>query len=714
MTENRRAYVDLATAFNSKAPPPQAPQDDTAYVWHDTIVADPYRPLEYPDHPPTIDWVNKENQRTELFLSGVAERQKIKDELTRIWSYPEDGLPGHYGARYFSFFQDGLAPQPIYQVRNSLDEPARTLIDPNAIAPDGTLALSGAFPSPDGNLVVYFTQVNGEDDQVLHVRDAVTGQDLHDTISGLRFSGAWWDRDNSGGFQYKALAADGSKRIIVKHHRIGTSPAEDTVFFDANVQGANPSSYNLPDGTLDWVSQTIDGSAYNSLWVRTMGTGEPFKKIFDAAAVLDPIAEVDGRVYMYTTHQAPLGKVVAVDLARPESENWQTILPEHPTDRLADSLFVQQGRLFANYRHGNTDQLRTFDLNGNHLRDVPIPPNSTFTLGYIDLRDKELLIKIAGFQQPGADYKYDIESGALTPWRPSTAVETLEGCVVETIEATSEDGTKIPMSVVRDPNTRLDGSAAVELFGYGAASTSLQPAYGPGIVQFVRGGGIFVQAYLRGGGEFGSKWYDQGRLHHKQNTFNDFAACAQELISRNYTSPDRLIALGASSGGLMVLTTREQHPELFGAVIAAVPVADLLRFAKYSNGLFWEQDFGNPEDSVIDFCYARAISPLHTVPLNGELPPLLVSTGDHDQRVVPGAHAYKYVATEQAVAGQSTLTLLRTDTNTGHGAGKPTEKAIAEAADMLAFSVAAIGPLNQDQYKLWRSLKPAVAMPKPK
>jgi prolyl oligopeptidase len=643
--------------------------------------------------------VKAQNDRFEDFIADAAHRQVTKDFLTRIWDYPKEGLPGRYGDKYFSYSQPGLAAQPLYQVRDSLDGPPRTLIDPNTLSSDGTVALGGVYPSADGRLIAYTTSEAGSDEQTLHVRDVETGQDLPDIISGLRFTGADWDDDSSAGFQYNVPAADGKKRFIAMHHNIGDLPATDKKVFEYDAPDAFVGGFSLENGSHDWMSVSIGTLPQNGLWARKSGTDGPFAKIFDTGlASFSPCAEINGKVYMVTDYQAPLGKLVAFDPAHPEPQNWETILPENGAD-LLNSAFVHQGRLYGIYNHDCASQLRVFDLQGAHRFDVPIPGQSTYSFAHANPEDKELLISISNFQQPGAAYKYDVDKNTLTLWRPSSAVETLDDCIVERIEAVSKDGTKVPMTVIRDPKTKLDGSAAVKLYGYGGFNSALGPGYSKSTVGWIRAGGIYVQANLRGGGEFGTEWYDEGRLHNKQHVFDDFAACARELIDKNYTSAQRLVIEGGSNGGLLTLVTRLQHPELFGAVISHVPVADLLRFHKYTYGAAWKSDYGSPETDRSDFYYANTISPLHTIKDGAHYPPLLVLTGDHDDRVAPGPHAEKYVAAEQAKASKDTLCLLRVETRAGHGAGKPTAKVIQELVDTQAFIEKAIGPIDQDEYK---------------
>jgi prolyl oligopeptidase len=531
----------------------------------------------------------------------------------------------------------------------------------------------------------------------MKVRDVATGEDLPDVIPGLRFTGARWDKGSSAGFQYNKAADDGKRRFVSMHHTIGDAPENDPFVFGVDEEDAFASTFRVKDSKDEWANVSIGTLPQNGLWRRKAGTAE-FVKMFDhSVASYEPVAEIDGRIYMVTDYQTPRQKLVAFNPDTPDPKNWETIIPEHETD-LLHWVSLHQGIFLVEHGHDTADKLSVHALNGDHLHDAPTPIQSTLSFAKINKTDETLLLTIANFQQPGARYHYDFKNNTLDLVKPSTAPETLTDCIVERIHATSKDGTKVPMTVIRHPDTKLDGTAAVKLYGYGGFNVPLGPDYGTTIASWIRAGGIYAQANLRGGGEYGSEWYDQGRKHNKQNVFDDFAACAEKLIADRYTRAKRLVIEGGSNGGLLTLATMLQRPELFGAVISDVPVTDMYRFHKHTHGAAWRSDYGDSEANKADFETASRYSPLHNV-RRKIYPPTLLNTGDHDDRVVP-SHAYKFVATMQAKAHPESVCLLRVETRAGHGAGKPTDKVIQEAADTHAFVERAIGPINQVDYVL--------------
>jgi len=698
---NHARKFELARAFNKAAPPPKAPRDNTADIYHGTTVPDPFRPLEQLDAPATSAFVDAQNERFAEFIAGAPRRQATIDFLDAAWNYPSESLPSRYGKNIFTFYNDGKSNQSLYQVREGKNAAPRTLIDPAEWAADGTAALSGVYPSPDGTKVAYTLAMAGSDEISLRLRDVKTGKDLPDRIDGLRFTGARWDKDGKG-FSYNALAADGKRRFVAMHHKLGDAPARDKLVFELDEQDCFVGGFQLRKGSHDWMSVSIGTLPMNGLWARKTGTDDKFEKIFNhSVARYSPVAEINGKIYMVTDHGAPRGRLVAFDPANPEPQNWQDIIPEHKTDTL-DGAFLHQNRLFVYRTHDAADRLAVHQPDGHHLHDVALPPQSTFGFARIHPHDKKLLLSISNFQQPGAQYEYNIARNALTLVKPSAAPQQLNDCVVERISARSKDGTMVPMTVIRHPDTKLDGSAALKLYGYGGFNMPLGPGYSLGVASWIRAGGIYVQANLRGGGEAGRPWYDGGRLHNKQNVFDDLAACADLLAQKKYTSPARTVIAGGSNGGLLTLATMLQYPEKFGAVISAVPVTDMYRFHKHTYGAAWKSDYGDPESIKKDFETAAKYSPLHNVKKGATYPPTLVTTGDHDDRVVP-SHAYKFIATLQQNASKDTLALLRVEKDAGHGAGKPKDKTIAEMAEVQSFIEKAIGPLSQSDYK--KSLK---------
>lgn len=688
----------LRDQFNRDNPHAPAPRDGTFDRYHGRRVADPFRPLENLDAPETAQWVDGQNKRFQTLIENIQAADQTSAFLSGAMNYSKQSMPARYGKNYFFWSQDGLAAQHDYMVREGADGPTRILIDANKMSEDGTVSLSGAYPSPDGTLVAYTYSEAGSDALVMRVRDVATGQDLPDIITDLRFTSAKWDRDSNAGFMYAVAAKDGLKRFEVFHHKIGDDVASDIPVFSDAQEEAFASVYRPKEGEHEWGVVCIGTLPMNSLWVRKIGDKGPFRKLFDTnIASYSPIGELDGKIYMHTDHNAPRGQLVRFDLARPAPENWETVIPEHAQDILT-GVSIQQGVLIAGWRHDGADKISVYKKDGTHMHDADIPLQSEVSSGYMNKEDTDMLLAISNFQHPSAHYRYDFINNSLALVRPSPAPEQLNDCIVERIFATSKDGTKVPMTVVHHPDTVLDGSAATLLYGYGGFNVPLTPDYSTTIAAWVRTGGIYVQANLRGGGEFGRDWYDQGRQLNKQNVFDDFIACSEHLIAARYTSPARLAIEGGSNGGLLTLATMLQRPDLYGAVISSVPVTDMYRFHKHTYGGAWKSDYGDPENVRADFEAASKYSPLHNVRRNRRYPPTLVVTGDHDDRVVP-SHAYKFVATMQDKSHPDNLCFLRVEKRAGHGAGKPTDKFIQETADTYAFVESVIGPLNQADYK---------------
>lgn len=684
---------------------------------HGYPVSDPFRPLEKLDAPETGAWVDAQNAQ---FASYIASQKTAIDKtmafLSDAMNYGRGSLPSRYGDKYFSTFQDGLAPQPVYQVSDTPDGTPRTLFDPNTLSPDGTVSLSGTFPSPDGSLVAYLTSKSGSDMQTLRIRDVATGQDLPDVIEDCRFCDVLWDKDSSKGFQYTypvtppkdgKPASWGRKAM---HHALGEAAGQDKLIYEKTGDAPWAEPFRLRTGVYDWVTTGLGFDQNNGIHYRPRGSNEPFKTLQESGQYqLQPIVELgNGEILGLTSKDASRGRVVRLNLNDPAPEKWQDVIAEDAKDRL-DNVMYHQGRLYCFYNHDTADKISVHDLEGKHLHDVPLPIQSVVGMARVNEDDKTFLMKISSFTTPGDTYSYDIDTNQLTFVKKNECKYNLDGCIVERISTVSNDGTVIPMTVVRKPETALDGTAAVKLYGYGASNTSLGPGFSFSVLDWVRKGGIYAQANIRGGGEFGADWYDQGRMLNKKNVFDDFIACAEKLITDKYTLPNRLVIEGGSAGGLLTMTCMVKRPDLFGAVISAVPVTDVVRLHKTRGGQAIPE-YGDPENKQ-DFEAIIEYSPYHNVKPGTKFPPHLLKTGDHDTRVPP-FHAYKMTALLQALSAPGTVSMLRVGKDAGHGAGKPTMKAIEEMAETTAFIESAIGPINQLEYKATLA-KSKTAAPKP-
>lgn len=666
---------------------------------HGVKVSDPFRPLEDLDAPETADWATRQNKKFEDFIAGMeASIEETKKFMTDAYDYDSHSLPSRYGDVWFRSLHKANVAQSVKQKSNSAEGPWTTILDPNALSENGTVAVSGWYPSPDGKRVAYFLSGAGSDTQTLHILDTETGTMLDDKLENCRFSGVLWDKDSHSSFQYTYPIADETKRNMTLHHVIGTSFDDDKKIFMTETPNSFVSPHRLHTAKYEWMYEHIGTNPNNGLRYRPFSSTDDFKEILPAQIrQIHICAEFDdGTVLALTTHEAPRKRLVRFDPAHPAPENWQSVIPQHALD-LMDGAMIHQGKLYVFYAHDTADAVRIYTPEGKHLADMPLPLQSTAGFARINPEDTNFLLRISSFKTPGDTYTYDTEKNEIHFRAKSPAKYDLNDCIVERLHAPSKDGTLVPMTVIRHPDTVLDGTAAVKLYGYGGFNVSLTPGFDTEILHFVRSGGIYAQANLRGGGEFGDNWYNLGRLAHKQNVFDDFAACAKHLIQGDYTCPERLIINGGSNGGLLTSATMLQHPELFGAVITEVAVTDMFRFHLGTHGSAWISDYGDPGIKE-DFNNAARYSPLHNVKLDEKYPPHLIKTADHDDRVLPW-HSFKLAATLQAKAHPDSLILMRIEKDAGHGAGKPIQKIIEDHAETFAFIEKAIGAVNQQAYK---------------
>ncbi len=693
---NMQFTVSPEEQFRAGEPPVD---NNIVEIKHGVPVSDPFRPLEDLDAPATATWVGKQNARFEDYIKGQEEGMKRAEQfMIDALDYDSHGLPSRYGQTYFRTFHKSLAAQSVVQVSDSEEGPWRTLIDPNSLSKDGTVALSGWTPSPDGKRVAYLVSAAGSDAQTLHILDVATGADIGDKIDNCRFTSILWDKGSHDSFQYTYPTHDGTRRNIVKHHTIGQDAAGDKTVY----QVAEPDSFvgpsRLSSAKYEWMWHSIGTDKNSGVSFRPFGSDEEFRQITAPKTyTVNPIAELDdGKILAVTNHDAPRGKLVKLDPYNPAPENWATVIPQHDVDIL-DSAMIHKGKLFGFYTHDTADAVRVFTPEGQHLHDMPLPLQSTAGYARIQKEDDFFMMKISGWQTQGDVYRYDIEKNTLDFVRKGPAKYDLSDCVVERVHAKSKDGTMVPMTIIRHPDTKLDGSAATILYGYGGFNVPLTPGYDSSIMHFVKSGGIYVQANLRGGGEYGEDWYNGGRLANKQNVFDDFIACAEHLQKNNYTSKERLVINGGSNGGLLTSATMLQRPDLFGAVITEVAVTDMFRFHLATYGAAWKSDYGDP-DIKADFNNAARYSPLHNVKPGAKYPKHLIKTADHDDRVVPW-HSFKLAATLQAKSSPDNLTLMRVEKDAGHGAGRSIQKYIRDWAETFGFIEKAVGPVDQNAYK---------------
>jgi prolyl oligopeptidase len=680
---------------------PISQQTNQVDDYHGVKVSDPYRWLENPDSPETKAWIEAQNKLTFGYLNQIAVREPIRERLTKLWNYEKYSIPFKEGdspsqgssGRYFYFKNDGLQNQSVLYTLKSLDDEPRVLLDPNALSADGTIALSGLAVSEDGKLMAYGLSTSGSDWQEWKVREVETGKDLSDRVEWVKFSGASWTHDSKGFFysrydepQEKSKLEDINYFQKLFYHRIGTPQAEDILIYERPDQKDWGFSGGVTeDGRFLIVSVWLGTDTRNLVFYKDLSNSEaPVVELVNTFEAEYSFVDNEGdRFWFRTNLDAPRGRVIAIDITKPERANWQEVIPQ--TDETLEGIGILNHQFVATYLKDAYDQVKIFDLKGQFVRDVALPGIGSVG-GFGGKRwDTETFYSFTSFTTPPTIYRYDMVTGESTLFRQPqvdfnpTAYETRQ------VFYNSKDGTRVPMFIVHKKGLALDSSNPMLLYGYGGFNVSLTPSFSVGLLVWMEMGGVYAVPSLRGGGEYGEDWHQAGMKLKKQNVFDDFIAAAEWLIANKYTTSAKLAISGGSNGGLLVGACMTQRPELFGAALPAVGVMDMLRFHKFTIGWAWTAEYGSPDDAE-DFKALYAYSPLHNLKPNTAYPATLLTTADHDDRVVP-AHSFKFAAALQAAHKGTAPVLIRIETKAGHGAGKPTTKQIEEAGDRWAFLV---------------------------
>ncbi len=674
---------------------PEAPSDSTVYEVSGVTVADPYRPLENDTSAATAAWVQAENAVTRGYLDRIPFRNALRDRLASLNRYGRCGAPEKQsdGRLYYSA-NDGTTNQDIIYRMASEDAEPEVFIDPNTLSDDGTVALTGLSFSEDGRHAAYTISRSGSDWTEIYVIDTESGRLLPDHIEWAKFTGAEWRGD---GFYYSAYPrpAQGQEFSVanefhkVYYHRLGTDQSQDEVV------------YENPDEPLHFHTAQVLGEGGRYLVVSASGDGHgntieikdmqnPQKGFVVAEPSQNwetvPIGASDGKIYAVTAADAPRNRVVAIDPANPARENWQTVIAEDPEGGvLAQAVMCGPDRFIAVFDRDASHHAAEFDRSGSKTRDITFPTYGTAVFSASE-KNPEAYYTFSSFTAPTGVYRYDTASGDSTPWFSSTIDDfNPDDYITEQIFFNSADGTRIPMFMVRHKDTVANGSNPVYLYGYGGFNVPLNPRFSPNRLLWLENGGIYVSVNLRGGSEYGEEWHNAGTKMNKQNVFDDFIGAAEYLIANNWTDTDHLAIEGGSNGGLLVGAVVNQRPDLFKVAIPRVGVMDMMRYHLFTIGWNWAHDYGTSEESPEMAQYLHAYSPIHNISNDGTpYPAILVTTADHDDRVVP-AHSFKYAATLQAANTGDAPKLIRIDSNAGHGAGKPTAKVVDEYADIYSF-----------------------------
>jgi prolyl oligopeptidase len=685
----------LTAADNGRIDYPQTRRVDQVDDYHGTKVADPYRWLEEDVRkaPEVAEWVAAENRITSAYLKAIPEREGIFRRLTELWNYEKYSAPHKVAGRYFFSKNDGLQNQSVVYVADSLQGTPRVVLDPNQWSKDGTVALAGMAFSDDGKYLTYAVADAGSDWETWRVLDLHTFKTLPDEVKWSKYSGASWSADGKGffysrfdeptaGAQFQALTLNQK----VFYHRAGTPQAEDVLVYQRPDQpkwgfGATATE----DGR--YLILTVHVGTAHKYRILYKDLTEPFGMPLDLIDNFDneyTFVDNDGPIFFFKTDlNAPRGRLIAIDIRKPQRSAWREIIPQSAETLLGVNL---TGNLFvADYLKDARTQVKMYNLSGEFIREVEFPGIGTAS-GFGGKRtDTETFYTFASFATPPSIYRYDLITGKSALFRQSQVKFHEQDYEVKQVFYTSKDGTRVPMFLTYKKGITQDGSNPLLLYGYGGFSIPLTPAFSISRIAWLEMGGVLAVANLRGGSEYGEDWHLAGTKQHKQNVFDDFIAAAEWLIEHKYTRTDKLAIQGGSNGGLLVGAVETQRPELFGACLPAVGVMDMLRFQKFTAGRFWTDDYGS-SDNPEEFKALYAYSPYHNIKDGVKYPATLITTADTDDRVVPG-HSFKFTAALQhAQAGPAPI-LARIETRAGHGAGKPTAKQIEEVADQWAFLV---------------------------
>jgi len=666
-------------------------------VYHGTSVADPYRWLEQPEVLATREFVTAQSALAKPWLESLPQRDWIQKRLTELWNFERVGVPRKKGGKYFFVRNDGRQNQSVLYVADSLQGKPRVLFDPNAASSDATVALARYEPSPDGSLVAYSLSDGGTDWEIWKFRRTSDGVDLLDELRFTKFWELSWAPDGSGVYYSRypqraddAVRGDDQGQPAVFFHRLGESQDRDTLVYRVSDHPTRaPSASVSDDGRWLFIS-LADG--YRTNGVELIDLRKPAagaRTLFGAWDARYKVIGSEGdTLYVVTTNNAPRGRVIAVDARDPPPQKWRELVPQD-TLALDEASFVG-GRIIVRYVRDAHGEARVFDRDGRALGEVPVPGLGTI-VGFGGIAtDTETFFAYADYLRPGQVMRLDLGDLSTSVWRAPAFGADTSRYVTRQVFYTSKDGTRVPMFITHHRDLVRNGEAPTLLYGYGGFNISVTPTFRPTVITWLEMDGIYVEANLRGGGEYGEPWHEAGTKTRKQNVFDDFIAAAEYLIREGYTHPRRLAISGRSNGGLLVGATLLQRPDLFAAALPGVGVLDMLRYHTASaNARQWSSDYGLSEDPT-EFKALLAYSPVHNVKPGTCYPPTLITTADRDDRVVPW-HSYKFAAALQRGQGCASPILLRVETRAGHGAGKPTYMQIEDFADQWAFAAEMLG-----------------------
>ena len=670
---------------------PETKKVDTVDTYFGEQIADPYRWLEDDRSAATEAWVKAQNEVTFGYLEKIPFRKQLKERMEKLWNYEKISAPFKEGNYTYFYKNNGLQNQSVLY-RKDQNGKEEIFLDPNTFSKDGTTSLGGINFSKDGSLVAYAISEGGSDWRKVIVLKADTKEIIGDTIVDVKFSGLSWYKNE--GFYYSSYDKPKGSELSAKtdqhklyFHKLGTAQKEDKIIFGLNEKRRYVGGYVTDDENYLIISASTSTSG-NELYYKDLTKNGPIVNLVNNFNNDHNVLDNDGtKFYLVTNYNAPNKKVVTFDLNNPKMENWVDFIPE--TENVL-SPSTGGGYIFAEYMKDAVSFVQQYDYDGKLIRDIELP--GVGSAGGFGGKKEEttLYYSFTNYITPGTIYSFEAKSGKSSVYQKPKVDFKSEDYESKQVFYTSKDGTKVPMIITFKKGTNLDGKNPTMLYAYGGFNVSLTPAFSIANAVWLENGGIYAVANLRGGGEYGKKWHDAGTQMQKQNVFDDFIAAAEYLIKEKYTSSDFLAIKGGSNGGLLVGATMTQRPELMKVAIPQVGVLDMLRYHTFTAGAGWAYDYGTAEQSKEMFEYLKGYSPVHNVKAGTQYPATMVTTGDHDDRVVP-AHSFKFAAELQAKQTGNNPTLIRIDVNAGHGAGKSTEAIINEQVDIQAFSLFNMG-----------------------
>ena len=687
------SFLALSFMMSCSEKPIQYPptkKGDVKDTYFGTVVEDPYRWLEDDNSPETADWVKTQNQLTFGYLSKLPYRDQIKKRLTELWDYPKYGAPFKEAGKYFFYKNNGLQNQSVLYMTSDLSAEPKVLLDPNTLSTDGTAALTSIEVSNDGKYLMYQVAKSGSDWNEIFVKSIETGEMLPDHMLWVKFSGISWYKD---GFFYSAYDKPEAGSELSKanefqkvyFHKLGTEQSTDRLIINDPKNPKQMFGAGLTDDKRFLLISKSIGTHGNALDFKDLNKkNSGFITLMDQYEYeFNPVDNIGDEIYVRTNYKAPKYRLVKINANHPEEKNWVVVIPENKD--VMEAVVMIAGKLVVNFMtdaHSKTD---VYSYDGVLDHEIQLPGIGTVSAFSGKKEDNIAYYSYTSFNTPGEIYKYDFTTKQSSlHFRPEVKFNP-DDFEVNQVFYASKDGTKVPMFIVHKKGLELNGNNPTLLYAYGGFNISLTPSFSSARIAFLENGGVYAMANLRGGGEYGEEWHLAGTKLQKQNVFDDFIAAAEYLISKKYTSSEKLAIQGGSNGGLLIGAVTNQRPELFKVALPQVGVMDMLRFNKFTIGWAWAGDYGTSGDNAEMFKYLYGYSPYHTIKKGIAYPAILATTADHDDRVVP-AHTFKYMARLQEYNSENKLPLLvRIDSKAGHGAGKPTAKVIEEYTDVWSF-----------------------------